>query len=42
MYGFAPFVIVTSIIGGLRSLYEGVYTVGECGQGVYFSTLVAA
>jgi hypothetical protein len=41
MYGFAPFMVVTSALGGPRPLYVGVYTIGEHGQKVYFPTWVA-
>jgi hypothetical protein len=42
VYGLVQFMVVTSAIGGPRSLYGGVYTVGEFDQEVYFSTWVAA
>jgi hypothetical protein len=42
MYGFAPFMITTSTLGGPRHLYGDVYMVGEHGQGVYFPTWVTA
>jgi hypothetical protein len=31
MYGFVPFMVTTSALGGSRSLYGGVYTVEEHG-----------
>jgi hypothetical protein len=41
VYGFAPFMVATSTIGGPRPFYEGVYTVREYGQRVYLPTWVA-
>jgi hypothetical protein len=41
LYGFAPLIVATSMIGGSQPLYEGVYTVEEYSQGVYFSTWMA-
>jgi hypothetical protein len=41
MYGFSPFMIITSTLGGPRRFYGGIYTVEKYIQGVYFSTWVA-
>jgi hypothetical protein len=42
MYGFAPFMVATSMFGGSILLYGGFYTVGEHGREVYFLIWVAA
>jgi hypothetical protein len=42
VYNYAPFMVAASTLRGLRSIYEGVYTVREYGQGVYFPTWEAA
>jgi hypothetical protein len=41
MYDFAPFMVVTQVLGGPRPLYGGVYTVGEHGHGVYFLEFIS-
>jgi hypothetical protein len=34
--------VTTPTLGGSRPLYGGIYTIEEHGEGVYFSTWVAA
>jgi hypothetical protein len=42
MYGVAPFMVVAAMIGGLRPLYGGEFTIGGNGEGFYYTTWVAA
>jgi hypothetical protein len=42
LYEFAPFMAVSTTCGESRPVYGDVYTVGEHGEGYFYSTWVAA
>jgi hypothetical protein len=41
MYRYSPFVVTSSADGASRSIYGGLYTVEDYGEGYFFPTWVA-